>query len=121
MHKGVVNYVAGMEVSTIVIANIDMCNDEYAYVSTQTCEMVYGCTRERVSTDAEESGKIFDTDLSVVPGDQYTMALTRPRVTCRPYIIPLSRCRPPGLPKPVYKRNEGKETRNETIILRTQL
>ena len=82
--------------------------------------MVYGCTRERVSIDGEYSGKIFDTDLSVVPGDLYTMALTRPRVTCRRYIIPLSRRRPPGLPMPVYKRNEGKETKNETIILRTQ-
>jgi hypothetical protein len=29
--------------------------------------MVYGCTRERVSIDGEYSGKIFDTDLSVVP------------------------------------------------------
>jgi len=47
--------------------------------------MVYGCTRERVSIDGEYSGKIFDTDLSVVPGDLYTMALTRPRVTCRRY------------------------------------
>ena len=48
--------------------------------------MVYGCTWERVSIDGEYSGKIFDTDLSVVPGDLYTMALTRPRVTCRRYI-----------------------------------
>jgi len=74
-----------------------------------------------VSIDGEYSGKIFDTGLSVVQGDLYTMALTQPQVTCRRYIIPLSRRRPPGLPKPVYKRNEGKETRNETIILRTQL
>jgi len=49
--------------------------------------MVYGCTRERVSIDGEYSGKIFDTDLSVVPGDLYTMALTRPRVTCRRYTL----------------------------------
>jgi hypothetical protein len=47
--------------------------------------MVYDCTQERVSIDGEYSGKIFDTDLSVVPGDLYTMALTRPRVTCRRY------------------------------------
>jgi hypothetical protein len=47
--------------------------------------MVYGCTHERVSIDGEYSGKIFDTDLSVVPGDLYTMALTRPWVTCRRY------------------------------------
>ena len=38
-----------------------------------------------MSIDGEYSGKIFDTDLSVVPGDLYTMALTRPRVTCRRY------------------------------------
>jgi len=74
-----------------------------------------------VSIDGEYSGKIFDTDLSVVPGNLYTMALTRPQATCRRYIIPLSRGRPSGLPKLVYKRNEGKETKNETIILRTQL
>jgi hypothetical protein len=70
--------------------------------------------------DGEYSGKIFDTDLSVVPGDLYTMALTQPRVMWRRYIIPRSRRRPPGLPIQVYKRNEGKETQNETIILRTQ-
>ena len=42
------------------------CKDAYAYVSPQTYEMVYGCTRERVSIDGEYSGKIFDTDLSAV-------------------------------------------------------
>jgi hypothetical protein len=94
--------------------------DAYAYVSPQTYEMVYGCTRELVSIDGEYSGKIFDTDLSVVLGDLYTMALTWPRVTCHRYIITLSMRRPPGLPKPVYKRKEGKETKNEAIILRTQ-
>jgi len=73
-----------------------------------------------VSIDGEYSGKIFDTDLCLVPGDLYTMAPTQPGVTCRRYIIPLSRRRPPGLPKPVYKRNEGKEIRNQTIILRMQ-
>jgi len=36
------------------------------------------------------------------------MALTRPWRTCRHYSIPLSGRRPPGLPKPVYKRNEEK-------------
>jgi hypothetical protein len=73
-----------------------------------------------VSIDGESSGKIFDTDLSVIPGDLYRMALARARVTCRRYIIPLSRRRPPGLPKPVYKRNEVMETKNEAIILRMQ-
>jgi hypothetical protein len=38
-----------------------------------------------VSVDGEYSGKIFETDLSVVPGDLYTMALTQPQVTCRRY------------------------------------
>jgi hypothetical protein len=82
--------------------------------------MVSGCTPERVSIDGEYSGKIFDADISVVLGNVYTMALTRPWVMCRRYIIPLFRRRPPGLPKPVYKRNEGKETKNEAIILRKQ-
>ena len=36
--------------------------------------MVYGCTQERLSIDGEYSGKIFDTDLSVVPGVLYTSA-----------------------------------------------
>jgi len=57
-----------------------------------------------VSIDGEYSGKIFDTDLSVVPGDLYTMALSRPRVTCRrytaaetakPFEIPLIVVEPP--------------------------
>ena len=47
--------------------------------------IVYGCTWKRVSIDGEYSSKIFDTDPSVVPGDLYTIALTRPRVTCRRY------------------------------------
>ena len=38
-----------------------------------------------MSTDGEYSGKIFDTELSVVPGDLYTMALTRRWVTCHRY------------------------------------
>jgi len=73
-----------------------------------------------VSIGGEYSGKIFDTDLCVVLGDLYSVTLTRPGVTCRRYIFPLSTHRPPGLPKPVYKRNEGKKAKNETIILRTQ-
>jgi len=96
------------------------CKDAYAYISPQTYYMVYGCTREGVCIDREYSYNIFDTDLTVIPGDLYTMALTRPRVTCCRYIIPLSRRRPPALPKPVYNRNEGKETQNERMILRTQ-
>ena len=38
-----------------------------------------------MSIDGEYSGKIFDADLSIVPGDLYSMALTLPRVTCRRY------------------------------------
>jgi hypothetical protein len=64
-----------------------------------------------VSLDGEYSGQIFDTDLSGVLGNLYSMTLTQPQVTCRRYIIPLSRRRPPGLPTPVDKRNEGKENK----------
>jgi hypothetical protein len=94
--------------------------DMYAYFLMQTYEMVYSCTRERVSLDGEYSCRIFDTDLCVVPGDLYSIMLTRPRVMCRRYIIPLSRRKRPGLPKTLYKRNEGKQTRKETVMLRTQ-
>jgi hypothetical protein len=38
-----------------------------------------------VSIDAEDSGKIFDNDLSVVLGDLYIIALTPPCVMCRHY------------------------------------
>jgi len=34
-------------------------------------DMVHGYKRERVSIDGDDSGKIFDTDLSVVAGNQY--------------------------------------------------
>jgi hypothetical protein len=97
-----------------------ICKDTNAYVLPQTYKIVSISTWERVSVDGEYSGKIFDTDLSVVPGDLYTMMLTRPQVPCCHYIIPRSRRSPPGLPKPLYKRNEEKETKNEPIILRTQ-
>jgi len=50
-------------------------------------EMVYGCTRERLSIDGEYSGKIFDTDLNVAVGDPYTMVHVRARLTCRRYNI----------------------------------
>jgi hypothetical protein len=38
-----------------------------------------------VSIDGDYSSKMFDTDPHVVPGDLYTIVLTRPRVTCRRY------------------------------------
>jgi len=53
--------------------------------------MVYGGTRQRVSTDGAYSGKIFDTNLSVVARDLYIMALIRPRVTCRHYSQPVGK------------------------------
>jgi len=77
--------------------------------------MVYGCTRERVSIDGEYSGKIFDTDLSVVPGDLYTMALTRPRVTCRRYsmIENMSRA---TLERSAYFESVPSCWRNQSVI-----
>jgi len=58
-------------------------------------------------------GKIIARDLRLVASRLYRMAFTWPRVTCRHYIIPLFRRRPPGLHKP-YKRKErkGKHTLN---------
>jgi len=60
----------------------------------------------RVIVDVDV-GKIIARDLSLVASRLYRMAVTRRRVTCRRYSIPLFRRRPPGLHKP-YKRN-GKE------------
>ena len=48
-------------------------------------------------------GKIIPRDLSHVASGLYIMAVTRPWVTCRYYIIPLFRRRPTALYKP-YKR-----------------
>jgi len=49
------------------------------------------------------------------------MVVTRTWVTCRRYIIPLFRRRPPGLHTPYKRKVKEWETKNETIILRTQL
>jgi len=49
--------------------------------------MVYGCTQAPVSSDGEYSGKIFDTDLSIVVGNVDTMALTRSQDMCRRYML----------------------------------
>ena len=51
-------------------------------------------------------------DLRLVASQCYGMAITRPRVTCRHYSIPLLRRRPPGLHK-LYMR-KGKETEGST-------
>jgi hypothetical protein len=59
----------------------------------------------RVILDVDVYGKIIARDLRLVASRLYRMAVTRPRVTCRRYIIPLFRRRPPGLHKP-YKRPE---------------
>jgi len=50
----------------------------------------------------------------------YRVAVTRIWVTCRRYSIPLFRRRPPGLYKPYNRKGKERETKNETIILRTQ-
>jgi len=62
--------------------------------------------------------KIIARDLRLVASRLYRMAVTRPRVTCRHYIIPLFRCRPPGLHKP-YKR-KGKESIKQSCRVRTR-
>jgi len=69
--------------------------------------------------------KIIARDLRLVASRLYRMAVTRPRVTCRHYIIPLFRRRPPGLHKR-YKR-EGKERKEALnnhaayVLVQTQM
>jgi len=87
------------------------------------CKGTYACVRPRrytygiywntvANVDASDSrcrciGKIIARDLRLVASRLSRMTVTRPRVTCRRYSIPLFRRRPPGLNKS-YKRN-GKE------------
>jgi len=61
--------------------------------------------------------KIIARDLRLVASRLYRMAVTRPRVTCRRYIIPLFRRRPPGLHKPF--RRKGKESIKQSCRVRT--
>jgi len=65
--------------------------------------------------------KIIARDQWLVASRLYRVAVTRPRVTCRRYIIPLFRRRPPGLHKP-YKREERKALNNHAtyVLVQTQ-
>jgi len=105
------------------MAMVATCNAVKATVRART--PVFGLIGIRMvirdmvaNVDASESrcrciGKIIARDLRLVASRLYRMAVTRPWVTCRRYIIPLFRRRPPGLHK-LYNR-EGKE-REERII-----
>jgi hypothetical protein len=54
LHGGRRNYsLPHHEINNYGIQQQNRCKDMYAYVSPQTCEMVYGCTLERVSIDGE--------------------------------------------------------------------
>jgi len=66
-------------------------------------------------------GRNIVRDLSLVASWLYRMAITRTWVTCRRYIIPLFRRRPPGLHQLKEGKGKERETKNETIILRKQL
>jgi len=57
-------------------------------------------------------GKIIARDLSLVASRLYRMAVTRPGVTCRRYIIPLFRRRPPGL----HNRTREKERKGKKAL-----
>jgi len=74
------------------------------------------------SSDSEYRciGKIIASYLSLVASWLYRTAATRTWVTCHRYIIPLLRRRPPGLHEPYKRKGKERETKNETIILRTQ-
>ena len=65
------------------------------------------------------TGNIIARDLSLVASRIYRMAVTWPGVTCRRYIIPLFRHRPPGLHEPYKRKGKEREKKNETIILCT--
>jgi len=82
--------------------------------------MVYGCTRERVSIDGEYSGKIFDADLSVAVAIYIQWRLpdlgSRVAVTLSPSLggdLLGCQCQ-------YIRETKEMETKNETIILRTQ-
>ena len=49
MHIGVVNYLAGMDVSTIVIANIDMLHASFydSSCNATKCTLIVASDRER--------------------------------------------------------------------------
>jgi len=66
-------------------------------------------------------GKIITKDISLVASWLYRMVVAQTWVTCRRYIIPISRRRPPGLHKPYKRKRKERQTRNETIISHAQL
>jgi hypothetical protein len=98
------------------------------------CKGTYACVRPRrytygiywntvANVDASDSrcrciGKIIARDLMLVASRLNRMAVTRPRVTCRRYSIPLLRRRPPGLHIP-YKR-QGKALYNHAAYVLVQ-
>ena len=94
------------------------CKGTYASVRPHrhTCGNYWNTV---ANVDASDSrcrsvGNIIARDLRLVASRLYRMAVTRPRVTCHHYIIPLFRRRPPGLHK-AYKRQgkiKGKEALN---------
>jgi len=99
------------------------CNG--AYASVRPYRHTYGNYGIRLQTWTQVIvkwciGKIIARDLSLVASRLYRMAVTRTWVTCRRYIIPLFRRRPPGLHKPYKRKGKERETKNETIILHTQ-
>jgi len=75
------------------------------YASVRPHRHMYGNYRNTVvnveASDSRCISKIIARDRSLVASRLYRMSVTRPRVTCRRYIIPLFRRRPPGSPQPV--------------------
>jgi len=104
--------------------SVNICKVTYASVRPHrhTC----GKYRNTVANvDASDSScrctsMIIARDLRLGAGRLYRMAVTRPRVTCRCYIIPLFRRRPSGLHKP-YKRKDrkGKGRKHYAFLPRT--
>jgi len=91
--------------------NLSVMGSKGIYVCIRPHRYMYRNYRNTVANmDESDSmcryiGKIIARDLRFVASGLYKMAITRPRVMCRHYIVTLVRCRPPGLYKP-YKRRE---------------
>jgi len=117
------------EMGEIIMRNWDsknfVCKCKGAYASVRPYRHTYGNYGIRWQTWTRVIvnrciGKIIARDLSLVASRLYRMAVTRTWVTCRRYIIPLFRRRPPGLHKPYKRKGKERESMNETIILLTQ-
>jgi len=99
----------------------NVCKGTYACVGAHM--YTYGnYTNTVANVDASDSrcrciGNIIARDLRLVTSRLYRMTIPRPVVTCRHYIIPLFRRRPPGLHTP-YKR-KGKESIKQSCRIRT--